>query len=400
VTALATATGISDKSSQKKSLVSTNVDVEVDSMIGVSYLIYAYGAMRNYAKARPDVYEEEELILNDMPVTVRDVARFIKKNEKTLMEEEEFKGPGGAEYFAEFKTLQKEEATEIDEFKITRFNDKVSNQLVYGIVVNERGKCIILSFRGTSVSFNRRDVLVDLMASAREIDNPLYETKNQPRKLLIHKGFYGYLLEDKEQGKLKFDVIMEQLVVEMKKYPGYKLYVTGHSLGAALASLFTFFASLKEEMPTVRCISIASPFVGNHDWRQAFMLQEKRGRIRYLRVSSHGDIVTKGFPVFMPSWGSRFLPVPFEHVGVHLHLYDDTHRFSYPCKGESPQADIQDNFINPLKLFEGLKLAGELLELHMPPGYDARRNKSSKALKAQYLDDFYADESFVGHEEI
>ena len=34
VTALATATGISDKSSQKKSLVSMNIDVEVDSMIG------------------------------------------------------------------------------------------------------------------------------------------------------------------------------------------------------------------------------------------------------------------------------------------------------------------------------------------------------------------------------
>lgn len=45
---------------------------------------------------------------------------------------------------------------------------------------------------------------------------------------LYLSGSAGYLLEDKEQGKLKFDVIMEQLVVEMKKYPGYKLYVTGH----------------------------------------------------------------------------------------------------------------------------------------------------------------------------
>jgi hypothetical protein len=103
---------------------------------------------------------------------------------------------------------------------------------------------------------------------------------------------------------------MDQLLIVLKENPDYKVYMIGHryvalplpkaahsssysslllilcnnilsiqkSIGGALATLFTFFASTPQYLGNFTpypftCVSIASPFVGNDDWRRAFMLQ-------------------------------------------------------------------------------------------------------------------------------
>jgi alpha-beta hydrolase superfamily lysophospholipase len=74
----------------------------------------------------------------------------------------------------------------------------------------------------------------------------------------------------------KFDQIMENLhELLLEKYPDYKIYVTGHSLGGALSTLLAFrLAALEDDHinKPITCLTIASPRVGNLDLRRAFQV--------------------------------------------------------------------------------------------------------------------------------
>jgi predicted lipase len=74
-----------------------------------------------------------------------------------------------------------------------------------------------------------------------------------------------------EQDKCK--AILTQVASFFEQHPGYRLYVTGHSLGAALATLFTVEAVVSKDfdIPTpVTCINVASPKCGNATFKKAF----------------------------------------------------------------------------------------------------------------------------------
>ena len=76
---------------------------------------------------------------------------------------------------------------------------------------------------------------------------------------------------------------------------GYSLYVTGHRLGGALATLFGFYASASPAINApVTIVSVASPRVGNVEFARAFVGLESRGRVRHLRIANHRDPVTLG----------------------------------------------------------------------------------------------------------
>ena len=84
---------------------------------------------------------------------------------------------------------------------------------------------------------------------------------------------------------------------------------------------------------------------------------------------------------------------PYKHVGIHLQLYGSdnhrNHRFSYPTNGNSDAIDVEENFIFST-WFRDSKT------LHKCKHYAERLDFVKSELQEVYLDDFYANRTFVG----
>merc|ERR1712137_224646 len=108
------------------------------------------------------------------------------------------------------------------------------------VAVDHRSESIIFAIRGT---FHLKDALTDLIA----------------RSVTFQSGeAHGGMLKC---ARKKLEVVKDILLDTLKKYPGYRLVVTGHSLGAGTASLLTML--LKKEYPylNIHCYAYAPPCV-------------------------------------------------------------------------------------------------------------------------------------------
>lgn len=175
-------------------------------------------------------------------------------------------------------------------------------------------------------------------------------------KIGIHQGFYDYLLRPRSKGgRNKFEEIIahvKSLFLEVpERQKEYKLYVTGHSLGGALTTLFSLYAAASLEEPSnvipkpVCCFSVASPRVGDYAFQHAFSRLEELGLVRHLRIANDRDPVT-----VMPTASGKKIwatlsPVSylafklmdnkfeeketFRHTGIKLLLAKDVCQLSY-----------------------------------------------------------------------
>jgi hypothetical protein len=126
------------------------------------------------------------------------------------------------------------------------------------------GEYAVLAFRGTEVT-KFRDMLTD--ASAFKIS--AIEGR-------VHKGFAEAYLS-----------IEPQVLDGLKKIRGLPLYITGHSLGAALATIATQYLERdpfwRDEIAA--CYTFGSPRVGDHEFDREF-------KSSIYRVVNTTDIVT------------------------------------------------------------------------------------------------------------
>jgi hypothetical protein len=250
-----------------------------------------------------------------------------------------------------------------------------------------------------------------------QVTNPLrHHATQQPTVKIeqkLHEIAFGRTkredLDDKRRSHYE-EILQRNVIPLMQQFPRYKLYVTGYSDGAALATLFGFmFAAESDEdvVKPVSVVSIASPYVGDESFRSAHQLLESHGKLRHLRVSNHGDFATLG-PVM--SWRWRFydkfshVGLLFKHTGMNLRLYewDSAFELSYPKVHSGYFSSLCDEFRraweqsclahirwNPTDYFTN--------NSHDLQEYIRQLVAHKPSLQSLQLNDLYARPDLVGH---
>ena len=177
--------------------------------------------------------------------------------------------------------------------RVVDFISDPKTDIQVGITISETNKRISVVFRGSE---SKSDWYYDLMILKTKILEDVY------RNCSVHSGFYKQLHETDV-----YEQILGTLKKLLEEYPDYVIYVTGHSLGAALSTLFGFELS-HEIDKQITVVSFASPRVGNNVFRNVF---DKKSNLIHYRVSNDRDIVTAG-PM-----------INFQHVGINIALSED-----------------------------------------------------------------------------
>lgn len=256
-------------------------------------------------------------------------------------------------------------------------------------------------FRG---SVNAKDWLMNLQLDMTNFDLPGFTSesaRSDPRQTFgrVHEGFYKYLFGKTKRGEngaitSKAEEIMVTLAELKKKYEGFSIFVTGHSLGGALSTLFAFRAAAMDNFKnsTITNVSFASPYCGDLQFRKEFCRLEKANRIRHLRVSNDEDDVTLFPPVTFPIPTERY-----RHTGMNIRLYGGSQMFKphfrifYP-KENSVTTEIRNAIVS--NFFTGLSVG--VISKHLCPEYSERLNSAEDKLHTITLEGLYSDKYITG----
>lgn len=182
----------------------------------------------------------------------------------------------------------------------------------FGIVLMSKDDSII-AFRGTEDFW---DMLVDIKFVETDVP-PLWSVRGGFEGAKIHKGFLDRMQE-----------LQPQLLaaVDMLKSQTHKpCYVTGHSLGAAIAVLMGVALRVEHEFKNVHMYSFAGPRVGNH----VFAKRYNRFVRRSYRVVNDADVIPQ---VPLPKQAK----IVYAHVGKKFAFLNQTdnllnnHGLKYP----------------------------------------------------------------------
>jgi hypothetical protein len=180
----------------------------------------------------------------------------------------------------------------------------------------------------------------------------------QSRCIGIHAGFYEYLFasRSKTDNTSKYHQILKSLRTLFQKEESLRTFsinVTGHSLGGALATLFTFYLVMEPDMTTspfpVTCISFASPKCGNIQLARAFQELELQKQILCLRVANYRDLITER-PDRLTCWTFCLQDAIFRHVGIELLLYADRNEAGSRHNNENKRYRIRYNRVRRSRL--------------------------------------------------
>jgi len=131
-------------------------------------------------------------------------------------------------------------------------NNLFNKDELIGTILEDKDRIVIV-FRGTLSIY---DVFVDLkqkLIGIQDLDSRI--NKN----VKIHLGFYNYIKRILNTILLKIDVLV-------KKNKTNHIFIAGHSLGAALATLITYIVSKRYPSLYIYNYDLASPRVGNQSF--------------------------------------------------------------------------------------------------------------------------------------
>lgn len=167
--------------------------------------------------------------------------------------------------------------------------------LTYAIAVDKDKRRVLVVFRG---AITKQDWARAVESrNLKNVENPIDEDYDDKSSTVdICSGFYQYLFRvRKDTGTTKYDEITNMVCEYGKERIGEKfhLVLTGHSLGGALSTVFSFFASADERFTRhgpVKCFNFGSPYVGGLKFQTAFHHQERQHKLIYARLFNHNDI--------------------------------------------------------------------------------------------------------------
>ena len=195
---------------------------------------------------------------------------------------------------------------------------------------------------------------------------------------------------DETTKKSKIDVILDQVQEVLDLYPDYKLYITGHSLGGALALLTSVEASVRFATPEipVTCVTIANPRVGDNRFRGAIQALERAKKLRCATVHNFLDLVPS-----MPNRicrGDFCRPNKFCMPGIQLILKKHSFTTTYHSEiNDTKLEEFQDEFRRMLIV---LFCCCRMAQQHNYRTYLDRLVAQKEILSKLFLNDLYKEQ--------
>jgi predicted lipase len=140
-----------------------------------------------------------------------------------------------------------------------------------GVTINDVGKRICVVFRGTD---SLKDLYYNLQFNKQCIKGDIR----------VHQGFCKQLFMTN-----LYHRISNQVKQLLQFNPEYDLFITGHSAGGALATLFGYLFSSEIPEKQINIVSFASPRIGNYAFKCDF---DNKPNLIHHRVTNRNDIVT------------------------------------------------------------------------------------------------------------
>ena len=161
------------------------------------------------------------------------------------------------------------------------------------LYTSQENRTQVLCIRGT---YSLSDALTDVR---------YYKTKDQITGMSVHKGF-----------QIMAQDIWEDIKEDIVNDPEWKLYMTGHSLGGAIATLCGLYASVEGNASLQEVVTFGQPKITNAKGCKiaASLLDSKM-----VRVVNEADIITR-IPYKSPL--TYFNKGFYRHFGTHIHIYD------------------------------------------------------------------------------
>ncbi len=126
-----------------------------------------------------------------------------------------------------------------------------------------------------------KDVGIDIKVKPIPLDD-------SDDKILVHKGFKDYADAALGGGILNF------LVEYIKNHPDEKIYITGHSLGGAVAMMIAVrMVDAGADMSNVKVVTFGAPAVGNKNFAEKY-----KDKINLTRCVMDSDIVDVSLDMF------------------------------------------------------------------------------------------------------
>ena len=216
-----------------------------------------------------------------------------------------------------------------------------THECTYAISIDRQEKKVLLAFRG---AYTFTDWTHALDTAETKTSNPIREDyPNRPKNIRVPGGFHKYLFRvRKDTDTTKYDEIAAKVAHYCNVVgEGVTLTITGHSLGAALATVFSLYASTEKRFTqngAIETVTFGAPYVAGFKFADAVRHQESCGKLRIAKFRCSNDGVTKLPPTLlsMSKRGAKYF-----HSGMDISLPGVQKCIFKLCKQRKPEVVYQ-----------------------------------------------------------